>query len=339
MCREPQHLFRNLAPLSKILANLLDFVPCTATTLVLHVGTNDLASNTSHNAFDSLRSLIDDISKELPQIKRVYVSLVLPRSTNRRRQNFNHSFVRKFNLKAQQFNALLRDFCRHSWLVYFIDHGFYGLPSNRVLAADGLHLSFEGTAILASHLRQLLFTRVSDTTSSWRNSVPSASPAPVELTPESENGASADLQSSRNDSATWPPLNCPSAQSIPRAHAANSSSVNGLTSRQRPSNERLTTLPATSPTSKDKLQPTPVQVNPTSKCNNPATNPSPTAQPDAELQSTTKDSPSRPPCLQLQPTSPGHTTSTPASSAPTGLGPRYNLRTCNSRGQKAPRTQ
>ncbi|KAH9367120.1 hypothetical protein HPB48_014742 [Haemaphysalis longicornis] len=128
--------------LIKDMANLLDFVPSTATTLVIHAGTNDLAFCTPRAAFDSLRRLFDVISKEHPTIKRLYVSLLLPRSTNRRRHSYNQCFIRNFNLKAHQFNTLVRDYCRHSWLVYFLDHGFYDFPANRVLAADGLHLSF-----------------------------------------------------------------------------------------------------------------------------------------------------------------------------------------------------
>ncbi|KAH9367274.1 hypothetical protein HPB48_013497 [Haemaphysalis longicornis] len=144
--------------LIKDMANLLDFVPSTATTLVIHAGTNNLAFCTPRAALDRLWRLFDVISKEHPTIKRLYVSLVQPRSTNRRRHSYNQSFVRNFNLKTHQFNTLVRDYCRQSWFVYFLDHGFYDFPTNRVLAADGLHLSFEGTAVLACHLRQL-FTR------------------------------------------------------------------------------------------------------------------------------------------------------------------------------------
>ncbi|KAH9367501.1 hypothetical protein HPB48_000061 [Haemaphysalis longicornis] len=104
------------------MANLLDFVPSTATTLVIPAGTNDLTFSTTHATFDSLfrpvsspedipqclldALLLDVISRGHPAIKRLYVSLVLPRSTNRRRYNNNASFIRKFNLKAHQFNTL-----------------------------------------------------------------------------------------------------------------------------------------------------------------------------------------------------------------------------------------
>ncbi|KAL1416084.1 hypothetical protein MTO96_028254 [Rhipicephalus appendiculatus] len=86
---------------------------------------------------------------------------------------------------------LLQDYCRHSELVYFLDHGFYELPPTRALAADGLHLSFEGTAILASPLRQLFVTRFSDAVSSWRTCVPATYRAPAEENSVRRNEAAA----------------------------------------------------------------------------------------------------------------------------------------------------
>ncbi|KAH7976956.1 hypothetical protein HPB52_021923 [Rhipicephalus sanguineus] len=61
---------------------LLDFVPDTTRTLVLHVGTNDLSSASGATAFHKYRSLIDYIRIERPKISRIYVSLILPRSRN-----------------------------------------------------------------------------------------------------------------------------------------------------------------------------------------------------------------------------------------------------------------
>lgn len=124
------------------------------------------------------------------------------------------SFIRRFNLKARQFNTLLRDYCRHSWLVNFLDHGFYYLPASRVLAADGVHLSFEGTAIFASHLRQLLITRSSDTTTSWRTCTPNAPHAPLKESSVHDDSPATDLLPSRHDSTAWPALNGPSSQRI-----------------------------------------------------------------------------------------------------------------------------
>lgn len=147
---------------------LLDFVPRTTTTLILHVGTNDLASGTGRSAFTRYRELLDFISRERPAIQRIYASLVLPRTTNRRHNYKNHSFVRRCNKEACSFNNLLRDFCRQSKKVFVVDHGFEWLPSARVFAADGLHPNFEGVALLASHIRRICFkARFDPSTSAW----------------------------------------------------------------------------------------------------------------------------------------------------------------------------
>ncbi|KAH9367470.1 hypothetical protein HPB48_004246 [Haemaphysalis longicornis] len=198
--------------LIKIMANLLDFVPSTATTLVIHAGTKDLVFCTPCAALDSLRRLFDVISKEHPTIKSLYVSLVLQRSTNRRRHSYNQSFIRNFNLRAHQFNTLVRDYCRHSWLVYFLDHCFHDFPPNRVLAAHGRHLSFEGTAVFACHLRQLFISRLSDTASSCCTSIPSDPSTSMKENSVTKDNPSAGLLSSRLDLATGPPLDCPSSQ-------------------------------------------------------------------------------------------------------------------------------
>ncbi|KAH6937076.1 hypothetical protein HPB50_025512 [Hyalomma asiaticum] len=179
---------------------LLDFVPLTTKTLILHVGTNDLASSTGRTAFEKYRSLFDFLKKEQPEINRIYASLILPRSGNRRRGNRNRAQVYHCNRQACHFNSLLREFCRWPRLVFCLDHGLEWLPSNRILAADGLHPSFEGVAILASHIRQLCIKQRSAASSSWRDYVndqpstpptgPSTVTTPQPLTPSSSTTAS-----------------------------------------------------------------------------------------------------------------------------------------------------
>ncbi|KAH6927947.1 hypothetical protein HPB50_010000 [Hyalomma asiaticum] len=168
--------------------------------LILHVGTNDLTSSTGRTAFEKYRSLFDFLKKERPEINRIYASLILPRSGNRRRGNRNRAQVYHCNRQACHFNSLLREICRWSRLVFYLDHGLEWLPSNRILAADGLHPSFEGVAILASHIRQLCIKQRSAASSSWRgyvNDQPSAPPTgpstvttPQPLTPSSSTTAS-----------------------------------------------------------------------------------------------------------------------------------------------------
>ncbi|KAH6932882.1 hypothetical protein HPB50_010490 [Hyalomma asiaticum] len=151
--------------------SLVDFVPSSATTLILHVGSNDLARRSALATFQRYRKLLDFIHEELPKIRCVYATLVLPRTTNRRRRNDNRAFVHRFNREASRFNSLLRSFCGRSRNLSCLDHMFEWLPPGRVLAADGVHLSFEGVALMASHTRQLCFSSPSEATStSWRDS-------------------------------------------------------------------------------------------------------------------------------------------------------------------------
>ncbi|KAL1480417.1 hypothetical protein MTO96_034721 [Rhipicephalus appendiculatus] len=136
---------------------LLDFGPSSTTTFILNVGTNDLTSSTGRVTFDNDRDLLYIIGKERPGISRVYASLVLPKATNRHYGKRNDSLLRHCNREACAFNSLLQNFCQRSSFVYFIDHGFEWLPSARVLAADGIHPSFEGAALMATHLQRLLW--------------------------------------------------------------------------------------------------------------------------------------------------------------------------------------
>ncbi|KAH6939994.1 hypothetical protein HPB50_023874 [Hyalomma asiaticum] len=147
--------------------SLINFVPETANTLMLLVGTNDMASITAEAAFDKYRSMLDYVMKMTPNISKIYATLILPRCTNRRRGNSNLSFVRRCNREASYFNRLLRGFCSRSRKVFFLDHGFQHLPPGRVLAADGLHPSFEGVAVMASHIRELCCKRADNKVSLW----------------------------------------------------------------------------------------------------------------------------------------------------------------------------
>lgn len=147
---------------------LIDSIPACSNTVFLHVGTNDLTSSSAERAFCDYRSLTDLILQSRPNVSTIYASLILPRSANRRRDYRISRFAIGCNEKARRFNSLLREFCRHSRCVRFIDHGFQHLPARRVLAADGLHPSFEGVAVLASHIRELCFTQKRCNPPGWR---------------------------------------------------------------------------------------------------------------------------------------------------------------------------
>lgn len=154
--------------------SLLDLVPSSTRTLVLHVGSNDLTRKSGLATFRCYRHLLDVIHEERPEISHVYATLVLPRATNRRRRNNNTVFVHCFNREASHFNSLLRSFCKGFSHLSILDHMFEWLPPGRVLAADGLHVSFEGVALMSSHIRQLCFDSPGEASStSWSDCVSS----------------------------------------------------------------------------------------------------------------------------------------------------------------------
>lgn len=150
--------------------NLLDFIPDTAQTVIIHVGTNDLASSSGRFAFKKYCSLLEAVIAQHPNVRRIYVSLILPRSENRRRKFRNRAFIRRCNREACHLNFLLRNHCRFSRQVFFIDHGLEWLPPSRTLCMDGLHPNFEGVALIASHIRRLCGPFPRSTPSSWRDS-------------------------------------------------------------------------------------------------------------------------------------------------------------------------
>ncbi|KAL1484702.1 hypothetical protein MTO96_032421 [Rhipicephalus appendiculatus] len=81
----------------------------------------------------------------------------------------NQRFVERCNREACEFNDLLRRHCRKTSGLFFIDHGLGWLPPCRLLAADGLHLNFEGIALMASHLHQTLHRSYARTETTWQD--------------------------------------------------------------------------------------------------------------------------------------------------------------------------
>lgn len=62
------------------LSELLEFVPKTVTTLILHIATNDIAKGLADAAFERFKKLFVVIRHLLPNVRAVYATLVLPRS-------------------------------------------------------------------------------------------------------------------------------------------------------------------------------------------------------------------------------------------------------------------
>ncbi|KAH6929202.1 hypothetical protein HPB50_024158 [Hyalomma asiaticum] len=120
--------------------------------IILHVGTNDLASTKGSVVFTRYRSLLHAVFKKCPSVRRIFGTLILPRSTNRCRGNNN---------RAQgQHGGLFLEPTASPVVQAF-------LPARGALADDRLHTSFEGTALLASYIKDISFGEKRNTRSEW----------------------------------------------------------------------------------------------------------------------------------------------------------------------------
>ncbi|KAH9367204.1 hypothetical protein HPB48_003226 [Haemaphysalis longicornis] len=144
-----RRLSRYREPASATAGNLLDFVPRGVTELILHVGTNDVASTNGQGAKERYSNLLDHIAKERPDIQATFVTLLLPRSPNRRRNPHDWRAAARFNREADAFNCLLVELCENRENVFFLFHCLHHFPPKMVLAADGLHPSFGGVSVMA----------------------------------------------------------------------------------------------------------------------------------------------------------------------------------------------
>ncbi|KAH9360792.1 hypothetical protein HPB48_002846 [Haemaphysalis longicornis] len=145
----------------------MDFEPRTTTTIVLHVGTNDIAKTPARVTFQRYEKLLASIRHDHPQIRTVYATLILPRCPDRRRQRSNWRAVHRFNSEACRFNDLLRRHCLRTTGLFYLDHGLEWLPSIGLFAADGIHPNFGGVAIMASHLHRTLLRNFARSQSTW----------------------------------------------------------------------------------------------------------------------------------------------------------------------------
>ncbi|KAH6920681.1 hypothetical protein HPB50_011727 [Hyalomma asiaticum] len=138
------------------IGNLLDFVPKGVSTLILHVGTNDIATEEASKTFGRYVALVERIRSDRPDIAMVFVSLVLPRGPNERLWRPNWHAVTRFNREATKFNRMLVDWCSKRKGVFYLDHVIDAFPPWTVLAADGVHPNFVGVSLLAWNYRNLL---------------------------------------------------------------------------------------------------------------------------------------------------------------------------------------
>ncbi|KAH9379417.1 hypothetical protein HPB48_014382 [Haemaphysalis longicornis] len=151
---------------------LMDFMPRTTTTIVHHVGTNDIAKTPARVTFQMYEELLASIWHDHPQIRIIYATLILPRCPNRRRQRGNWRAVHRFNSEACLFNDHLRRHCLRTRNLFYLDHGLEWLPLARVFAADDIHPNFRGVAIMASHLHRALLRNFARSQSTWLQHAP-----------------------------------------------------------------------------------------------------------------------------------------------------------------------
>ncbi|KAL1418533.1 hypothetical protein MTO96_005660 [Rhipicephalus appendiculatus] len=147
---------------------LLEYLTEHVDTLLLHVGTTDILTAGAERSVDSLRETLQRVRQMRSTIKTLHISLPLPRAPNRRRHDSNWRFVSKFNREVQRFSREARRLCHYGMLgagVFYVEHGFSTLPLRRFLAADGLHASFEGVALLAQHTS----VQLRGTSAAWRS--------------------------------------------------------------------------------------------------------------------------------------------------------------------------
>ncbi|KAH8034622.1 hypothetical protein HPB51_026149 [Rhipicephalus microplus] len=85
--------------------NLLDFIPDTAQTVIIHVGTNDLASSSGRFAFKKYCSLLEAVIAQHPNVRRIYLrqeKVQLEKSLEQEQEALVNKLMRKIErLEAQ----------------------------------------------------------------------------------------------------------------------------------------------------------------------------------------------------------------------------------------------
>lgn len=142
-------------------------IPRSVTTLVFHVGTSELASYGLDESLRRLRRLVNNTLRTRQELERLIVSCVLPRYPNQHLERSNEQFVHRFNRDARQFNETVKAYCRRPSKVSYVDYQFEQLPPRRFLAADGLHPSFMGVALIAETLKSALGRGDLEATTGW----------------------------------------------------------------------------------------------------------------------------------------------------------------------------
>ncbi|KAG0436837.1 hypothetical protein HPB47_017734, partial [Ixodes persulcatus] len=123
-------------------------------------------------SLEYLHELLSYIRSTRPEIGYICIGLVLPCSANRCRCFSNHQFVWWFNNQVTRSNIEVSKLCRSDSGSFFIHHAFTEMPVRRVLAADGLHPSFVGVAVLALHYQQIIMKNSNQEPAGWSDTPP-----------------------------------------------------------------------------------------------------------------------------------------------------------------------
>ena len=103
----------------------------------------------------------------------------------------------------------------------FLDHDFTSLPPRRFLAADGLHPSFSGVALLAQNLKGRLHQGYSSTPPGWSSEIPAATTNPPQETPTTASTVPQSHSTGNSPPSPAAPVQIPGA-SLPDSPAGNS---------------------------------------------------------------------------------------------------------------------
>lgn len=120
--------------------------------VVLHIGTNDIASGTSPSLiFQRMKTLISRISQANPHILYFAISSVLPRPTD--------DFAMKTTVK--QYNNMIQRWTMQTKNIVFLNTTTPFLKNGKILQHlykhDGLHLTHEGKHKLFTYFERFLW--------------------------------------------------------------------------------------------------------------------------------------------------------------------------------------
>jgi lysophospholipase L1-like esterase len=150
----PSIIFRSGARIRDAM-EMIDSLPAHITHIILHIGTNNLYTDTVHDAFTDMLVLITHIQHKRPGTI-VTLTGILPRLPNGHQNNANRWVVDEFNNKAGNFNSTLVNLVENHQFsgVGLVLHREFRTRPAAFLARDGIHPNFRGVEAIAHSLKQ-----------------------------------------------------------------------------------------------------------------------------------------------------------------------------------------